>query len=92
VHRFVRDIPLERDHPSRGTLEEVTKGLPALSGHRKMLLWGGRDFCFDDAYLTRWREIYPEARVELLASAGHYVLEDAGADARTRIADFLKQN
>jgi pimeloyl-ACP methyl ester carboxylesterase len=91
VHRFVRDIPMEPDHPSRAALEEVSAGLPRLSGHRKMILWGGRDFCFDDSYLNRWRGIYPDARVDRLASAGHYVLEDAGADARTRVADFLKQ-
>ena len=45
-----------------------------------MILWGARDFCFDDAFLSRWREIYPDARVERLENAGHYVLEDAGAD------------
>ena len=91
VHRFVRDIPMERDHPSRGTLEEVARGLPLLSAHPKMILWGGRDFCFDATYLSRWREIYPDARVDPLERVGHYVLEDGGADARNRIADFLKQ-
>jgi cis-3-alkyl-4-acyloxetan-2-one decarboxylase len=91
VHRFVRDIPLEPSHPSRAALEEVAAGLPRLSGHAKMILWGGRDFCFDDSFLSRWREIYPDARVDRLERAGHYVLEDAGADARSRIADFLKQ-
>jgi cis-3-alkyl-4-acyloxetan-2-one decarboxylase len=91
VHRFVRDIPMEKDHPSRATLEEVARGLPRLSGHPKMILWGGRDFCFDGAYLSRWREIYPEARVDPLERVGHYVLEDGGADARKRVTDFLKQ-
>jgi haloalkane dehalogenase len=89
VYRFVRDIPMEADHPSRGTLEEVSMGLPRLSGHEKMILWGGRDFCFDDTFLSRWREIYPEARVDHIGRAGHYVLEDAGSDARSRICEFL---
>jgi len=91
VHRFVRDIPLEPDHPSRRTLEEVSSGLARLSGHEKMILWGGRDFCFDDTILSRWRDIYPDARIERFADAGHYVLEDAGSDARARIRDFLTQ-
>ena len=90
VHRFIRDIPLEKDHPSRQALEAVTEGLPRLSRHPKMILWGGRDFCFDDTYLSRWREIYPNARVDRVEGAGHYVLEDAGADARGRVAAFLK--
>jgi len=89
VHRFVRDVPIEAGHPSRGALDEVFGNLARLSGHEKMLLWGARDFCFDDAFLSRWREIYPDARVERYADAGHLVLEDAGARARARIRDFL---
>jgi cis-3-alkyl-4-acyloxetan-2-one decarboxylase len=92
VHRFVRDIPLERHHPSRQALEHVAEGLPRLSGHSKMILWGAKDFCFDDTFLSRWREIYPDARVDRLESAGHYVLEDGGADARRRITEFLTKN
>jgi len=89
VHRFVRDIPMERDHPSRRALEEVFRGLSRLAAHEKMILWGAKDFCFDDAILSRWREIYPDARIERLEHAGHFVLEDAGGDARARIRDFL---
>jgi haloalkane dehalogenase len=92
VHRFVRDIPLERDHPSRQTLERVAEGLPRLAGHEKLIVWGAKDFCFDDTFLSRWREIYPDAWVERLGYAGHYVLEDGGAEARTMIADFLRKN
>jgi pimeloyl-ACP methyl ester carboxylesterase len=91
VHRFIRDIPLEPDHPSRALLEEIARRLPALSRHEKLVVWGGRDFCFDDSFLSRWREIYPDARVERLERAGHYVLEDSGAEARTLISNFLRQ-
>jgi cis-3-alkyl-4-acyloxetan-2-one decarboxylase len=91
IDRFVKDIPMEADHPSRPALEEVHRGLARLSGHEKMILWGARDFCFDESFLSRWREIYPDARVERLENAGHYVLEDAGGEARSRISDFLTQ-
>jgi haloalkane dehalogenase len=92
VHRFIRDIPLEREHPSRQTLEQVAERLPALSRNEKLIVWGGRDFCFDDTFLSRWREIYPDARVERLERAGHYVLEDSGAEARALISTFLKKS
>lgn len=92
VHRFVQDIPMEPDHPSRKTLERIERGLPALSSHEKLIVWGGRDFCFDDTFLSRWRELYPDARIDLIERAGHYVLEDAGDEAVARIADFLKPN
>jgi haloalkane dehalogenase len=55
-------------------------------------IWGARDFCFDDGILSRWREIYPDTRVERLETAGHYVLEDAGDRATTPIRDFLTRN
>lgn len=89
IHRFIRDIPLEPSHPSRGLLGEIAGALPRLADNEKLVLWGGRDFCFDDAFLSRWREIYPGARFERLERAGHYVLEDAGAGARATIRDFL---
>jgi len=89
VHRFVRDIPMEPGHPSRGTLDAVARGLPGLAAIPKVILWGGKDFCFDDRFLGRWRELYPQAESERYPDAGHYVLEDAGIAARRRIADFL---
>jgi pimeloyl-ACP methyl ester carboxylesterase len=89
VHRFIQDIPMETDHPSRGALEEIAGRLDVLARNEKLVVWGGRDFCFDDTFLSRWRETYPDARVERLERAGHYVLEDAGAEARTLISRFL---
>jgi haloalkane dehalogenase len=57
-----------------------------------LIVWGGRDFCFDDTFLSRWRDLYPDARIDRIERAGHYVLEDAGNEAVTRIADFLIPN
>lgn len=89
VHRFVEDIPLESDHPTRVTLAEIEARLPLLAAKPKLIVWGGRDFCFNDHFLARWCEIYPDARVERLADVGHYVLDDAGEATRLRIRDFL---
>jgi haloalkane dehalogenase len=89
VHRFVRDIPMEPGHPSRPTLDGVERSLAGLGPHRKLILWGARDFCFDERFLSRWRTIYPDAQAHLLERCGHYVLEDSGAEGRARIRDFL---
>ena len=89
IHRFVRDIPLERDHPSRADLEGVARRLPVLESNSKLILWGGRDFCFDDRFLAAWRRIYPQARFHRFPDAGHYLLEDAGPAAREMAVDFL---
>jgi len=90
VHRFVRDIPMEANHPSRAVLEGIAAALPLFASHPVLIQWGGRDFCFDVRFLARWREILPEAACDLLADAGHYVLEDGGAAVRGRIAAFLE--
>ncbi|PTY04794.1 alpha/beta hydrolase [Opitutaceae bacterium EW11] len=89
VHQFVRDIPMEQDHPTRRTLAAIEARLPALADRPKLIVWGGRDFCFNDRFLARWRAIYPDAEVERHAEAGHYVLDDAGKPARERILRFL---
>jgi haloalkane dehalogenase len=91
VHRFVKDIPMERNHPSRATLEAIAARLPALGANPKLILWGGRDFCFNDEFLARWKQRFPQAEVDYRPEAGHYVLDDAGPAARRRIRDFLVQ-
>ena len=91
VHRFVKDIPMERNHPSRPALEATAAGLHLLASKPKLILWGGRDFCFNDEFLARWRERFPQAEVDYRPEAGHYVLDDAGPSARRRIKDFFKQ-
>ena len=90
VHRFVQDIPMRPNHLTRPTLDEIEAKLPLLTDREKLILWGGRDFCFNDHFLARWRAIFPQAAVHRYADAGHYVLEDAGNDAIARISRFLQ--
>lgn len=92
VHRFVTDIPMEAEHPTRATLGAIESRLSLLDGHEKLIVWGGRDFCFNDSFLKRWRKIYPAARVERLAESGHYVLNDSGAVALDLIGAFLRES
>ncbi len=91
VHQFVRDIPLESDHPSRTTLAQIERDLPSLASNPKLIVWGGRDFCFHDGFLAQFRKVYPTAEVRHLPNAGHYVLDDAPhAEALIPIANFLR--
>ena len=77
-------------HSTRPVLADIEAKLPLLADREKMILWGGKDFCFNDHFLARWRQIFPQVSVHRYADAGHYVLEDAGNEARQRICDFLK--
>ncbi len=89
VSEFVRDIPLKPGHPTWATLAEAERGLEGFRNHPVLIVWGGRDFCFNDRFLARWREFLPQAEVRYLADAGHYVLEDAREEVVPEIARFL---
>lgn len=89
---FVKDIPLEEDHPSYATLRAIDERLHTLRGLPTCILWGRRDFCFSDHFLELWRERFPEARVHGFSDAGHYVLEDTGAEALGLLRSFFEDH
>jgi cis-3-alkyl-4-acyloxetan-2-one decarboxylase len=91
VNAFVQDIPLRSSHPSYATLREIEENLKRFSDRRILICWGGRDFCFNQHFLARWREIYPTAEVLRIAEAGHYLLEDAPEETISTIAQFLRE-
>jgi cis-3-alkyl-4-acyloxetan-2-one decarboxylase len=89
VSAFVQDIPMAPSHPTWATLQQVELGLAQFSDRQSLVVWGGRDFCFNEVFLDRWRQALPQAEVVRLADAGHYVLEDAREEVVPRIAQFL---
>lgn len=90
VWNFVKDIPLDASHPSYAELVAVEKGLDQLRSKPVQLLWGGRDFCFNDYFLRRWQMIFPHASTHYLKDCGHYVLEDGGSTSWEAIRCFLQ--
>jgi cis-3-alkyl-4-acyloxetan-2-one decarboxylase len=91
VDAFVRDIPMRATHPTWSTLKRIEDGLAQFRDRAALIVWGGRDFCFNDSFLQRWREILPQAGVKRIADAGHYVLEDAREAVLPQITAFLRQ-
>lgn len=89
THRFVRAIPLKPGDANYDTLATIEDNLCLLNNKPKLLLWGGRDFCFNDNFYKRWRQIYPDARQNYIADAGHYLLEDAPKETLGAISEFL---
>jgi cis-3-alkyl-4-acyloxetan-2-one decarboxylase len=87
--RFVQDIPLHRAHPTWPVLERIERDLPQFRATPMQILWGGRDWCFDDHFLRGWIERFPDAEVWRFDDAGHYVLEDAHAEIVPRVRRFL---
>jgi len=91
VSAFVRDIPMRPSHPTWSSLQAVEHALGQFRDRPILISWGGRDFCFNDHFLDRWREIFPQAGVHRIADAGHYVLDDAREEIIPRISQFLRR-
>lgn len=90
--RFVQDIPMNPGHPSYGTLAEIESKLSLFRKTPMMICWGGRDFCFNDEFLERWKKEFPQAQVHRFADAGHYVLEDAYRKILPLTRAFLQED
>lgn len=78
VHAFVKDIPLDSSHPSYRTLERVERGLEKIKDLQIpfLIIWGGKDFCFNDSFYKEWCERFPEAETHYFENGGHYIIED----------------
>lgn len=89
VARFVQDIPMDEKHPSFKTLHDIENKLPSLT-QPKLILWGGKDFCFNHHFFEKWLEIYPDASAYWYPKAGHYILEDELDEVSLKIWEFVK--
>ena len=91
IHNFVKDIPLSPSHRSYDTLAGVEDGLELLR-HKKipvMIIWGAKDFCFNDSFFNEWLRRFPEADSHYLKDCGHYVLEDGWPSIRVLAKEFF---
>jgi haloalkane dehalogenase len=89
---FVLNIPLRPEDPSYALVSEVQAALPQFNAIPVLILWGDKDFVFDQHFLREWQKRLPSAKVHRFPNAGHYVLEDAGAEILPLVQDFLVRN
>jgi haloalkane dehalogenase len=87
--RFVQDIPLSENDPGFDILLNTAEHLAKFSNLPCLLVWGERDFVFDQPFLDTWLKIYPQAQTIRLPDCGHYVLEDGGAALIEHISQFI---
>lgn len=93
VHEFVQDIPLNDSHRSYATLTQVEQSLAAFGQHPVKLIWGMKDWCFTpQEFLTGFTRRFPLASVTQIASAGHYVFEDAADQVLAESTAFLQSH
>ncbi|SMF30722.1 alpha/beta fold hydrolase [Pseudobacteriovorax antillogorgiicola] len=92
VLRFVQDIPLGPEDDSWSVLAEVEDKLSVFNKTPVLIIWGGKDFVFDDDFLAAWESYYPHAEVHRLNDAGHYVADDAHGDVIPIMHQFMTKH
>ncbi len=92
IDRFVKDIPMRKQHPTYQVLERVEQRLQELAHLPKLMVWGMKDWCFRPECLERFEAIWPEAKVVRLPDVGHYVMEDGPEETCEAIAAFLEEH
>jgi len=91
VMRFVKDIPMNENHPSYRTLVDIETRLVDIRKARipLMIVWGAKDFCFNDLFYDEWQRRFPDAQCHYLEDAGHYILEDGHGVVEPLIEKFF---
>jgi len=89
IWNFVKDIPYEHNHQSRGTLQSTSEKLSNFLDTPCIACWGMKDFCFHGGFLKEWEKRWPSLKSYRFEDAGHYLLEDAFEKVRSKMEPFL---
>lgn len=92
ILRFIQDIPMHPGIPSYPVVKSIQENLHQFNDRPMLIVWGKQDFCFNDHFLQRWKEYFPEAEVHELQDAGHYVVEDAHERIVPWMQDFIQEH
>jgi len=66
-------------------LENVYRNLNKLADRPALILWGQKDFAFQEPERLRFETLFPNHQTVLLENAGHFIQEDAHAQMSTAI-------
>ncbi len=91
IFEFVKDIPVTKSHPTWKYLEELEQSLPGLADMPIKLIWGMQDWCFQPSCLDRLLQHWPNAEVDRIDEAGHWVTEEASRRVSESVSEFLQR-
>lgn len=92
VLKFVQTIPLSPRDPGYDIVAGVAENLHQFAHVPTQLLWGLKDFVFDEHFLREWQRYFPHAETHTWPDCGHYLLEDATEEVIMRVQDFLDRH
>lgn len=73
---------------ARPYLQEVERGLSRIADRPTLLLWGTRDFAFQESARKRFEETFSDTQTVLL-EASHFWQEDCGEEAAEAIREWM---
>ena len=89
IHRFVQDIPLRPDDRSYELISWVQDRLSLLESIPMLIVWGMKDFVFDEPVLDEWVRRFPAAEIHRFPRAGHLLFEDERDAVNRLVRSFL---
>jgi cis-3-alkyl-4-acyloxetan-2-one decarboxylase len=92
VYKFVKDIPLVPSDSGFDIVTYTQNNLSKFEDIPTLILWGAKDFVFDDHFLRKWEGFFPHANVHRFSDAGHYLMEDAHEEIIPLVEQFLESN
>jgi haloalkane dehalogenase len=70
-------------------LRTIEANLSTIADRPALIVWGTKDFAFQDAARRRFEGAFPQHKTVLLANASHFLQEDAGEEIAKEIRTFL---
>ncbi len=94
VYNFVKDIPMHENHRSYKSLVDIENNLKGLCDLKipLLLIWGGKDFCFNRSFFDEWVRRFPHAETHYIEDGGHYILEDKIEEIKPIMGDFFSRD
>ena len=92
VLKFVQTIPLKPTDAGYDIVRDTELSLSKFAGVPTLLLWGLKDFVFDEHFLAEWKRHFPHAETHEFPDCGHYLLEDARDEFVSLVKAFLAKH
>jgi cis-3-alkyl-4-acyloxetan-2-one decarboxylase len=89
VLKFVQTIPLSPRDPGFDIVSEVEANLAQFRHVPTLLLWGLKDYVFDEHFLKDWQKHFPHAETHTWPDCSHYLFEDAAEEAIAKVVEFF---
>ncbi len=91
ILRFIQEIPLEADHPTRKLVGELERGLPDLVGLPHLVCWGLKDPVFHPGYLEAWKQWVPHGEYHEYEDVGHWIVDEVPDRIVPLVRGFLER-